>query len=304
MTQRAHRPIGGIGITSPCGLERLRLFRKGSYQEDDGSVIRKWTSGRELWARVSAAVSGFFWLFLFMGLIDLVVPVDETPGFYDSYLLETGWGVLYTFLVGAAFVSLALRPGMVMPPAQVVLVAVCVAVTALAAGSWVQVVPAILLAMNGCAFLVLARRRGRLRKSWDRPALDPVVGSAAVVLVPPAVLFAIDMIIGYREGRPPLDDDTLGIDHWPMQAAWALALAAVALAVAAGVRARWSGTGLSGGCVAAAAAWFGYWSVVYPNHAGSAGATWGLALIGWALVFTVAVGWRLGAQREPATAAR
>ena len=147
--------------------------------------------------------------------------------------------------------------------------------------------------MNGYAFLLLAQRQGSFLTGWVRPALDPVVGSAAVVLVPPAVLFAIDMINGYGEGRPPLDDDTWGIDHWPMQTAWALALAAVALAVAAGVRARWSGTGVSGGCVAAAASWFGYWSLVYPDHAGRAGRTWGLAPIGWALVFTAAVGWRL-----------
>ena len=66
-------------------------------------------------ARVGAAVSALFWAYFFFGLIDLAVPIDRTPGSYDSYLLETGWGVLYTFLVGAAFLSLAVRPEMVMP---------------------------------------------------------------------------------------------------------------------------------------------------------------------------------------------
>ena len=110
--------------------------------------MRKTSGGHVVATRAVAAASAFFWAFVFFGLIDLAVPVDETPGFYDSYLLETGWGVLYTFLVGAAFVSLAARPRMVMPLAQVALAAVCLAVTALAAGSWVQLVPAMLLASN------------------------------------------------------------------------------------------------------------------------------------------------------------
>jgi hypothetical protein len=110
--------------------------------------MRKTSGGHVVATRAVATASAFFWAFVFFGLIDLAVPVDETPGFYDSYLLETGWGVLYTFLVGAAFVSLAARPGMVMPLAQVALAAVCLAVTALAAGSWVQLVPAMLLASN------------------------------------------------------------------------------------------------------------------------------------------------------------
>jgi hypothetical protein len=247
-------------------------------------------------------VSAFFWAGFFFGLIDLAVPIDRTPGFYDSYLLETGWGVLYTFLVGAAFISLALRPEMAMPVVQVLLVAACLAVTALAAGAWGQLVPAMLLASNGYALSVLIRDEAALLPAgWYRPRLDPPVGVAAVILVPPAVWFAVDMVIGYWEGRPPLDDDTWGIDHWPTQAALALAIAAVALAVAAGVRARWSGTAVSAGCVAVAAGWFGSWSAIYPNHAGSAGEAPGLALIAWACAFAGLVSWRLASRRADTT---
>jgi len=39
--------------------------------------------------------------------------------------------------------------------------------------------------------------------------------------------------------------------------------------------------------------WFGYWSAIYPNHAGSAGEAWGIALIIWAFTFIGVVGWRL-----------
>jgi hypothetical protein len=139
----------------------------------------------------------------------------------------------------------------------------------------------------------LARDEVWLPADWYRTRLDPVVGVVAVVLVPPAVLFAVDMVAGYREGRPPLDDDTWWIDHWPTQAALALAVAGVAVAVAAGVRARWSGTAVSAGCVAVTAGWFGAWSAIYPKHAGGAGEAWGIALIGWACAFIGVVGWRL-----------
>lgn len=265
-----------------------------------GHVMRSSKGGQRLAARTLAIGSGLFWGVLFFGLIDLAVPVAKTYGFFDSYLLETGWGVLYTFFVAAAFVSLAVRPWMVMPLVQVALVAVSVAVTAVAAGSWVQLVPALLLALNGYAYV--AGRSVTSFAGGPRATLDPVVGALAILAVPPSLWFAVDMVIGFREGRPPLDDDTWGIDHWPMQAALALALAAVAVAIAAGVRARWSGTGVSAACVAVAAAWFGYWSVIYPSHAGSAGQMWGMGLIGWAFAFIVGVVWRLATPPARANA--
>ena len=124
-----------------------------------------------------------------------------------------------------------------------------------------------------------------------------MVAVVALAIVAPAAMFGVDMVKGYREGRPPRDDDTWGVDHWPTQAALGLAVAAVAVAVALGVRGRWTGTAVSAGCIAVAAGWFGYWSTVYPNHAGSAGEAWGMALIAWAFVFAGVVGWRLATRR-------
>lgn len=255
------------------------------------TVRQKAAGTNEVAARAVAAGSALWWAFFFFGLIDLAVPIDQTPGFYESYLLETGWGVLYTFLVGAAFISLAARPELAMPVAQVVLVAACLTVTALAAGSWLQLVPAMLLASNGYAVWVLTRGQVTWPVGWHRLRMDPPVGVAAATLVLPAVVFAVDMVRAYQQGLPPLDD-TSGIDHWPTQGALALAIAAVALAVAVGVRSRWSGTAVSAGCVAMAAGWFGYWSAVYPHHAGSAGEAQGIALIAWACAFVGLVWWR------------
>ncbi|QIK76645.1 hypothetical protein [Nocardioides piscis] len=255
----------------------------------------RWTTrdGRQPAVRGVAAASALFWGLLFFGVIDLLVPVQETFGFHEAYLLETGWGVLYTFLVSAAFVVLVVRPTLVMPVVQLAIVAASLAGTAVAAGSWIQLAPAVLLALSCWAVVALAHGRPRhlvVRRS-RRP--DPWVGVLAVGSVPPAVLFAVDMVAGFRQRRPPLDDDTWGIDHWPTQAAMALAVAAAAVAVAVGIRARWSGAAASAGCVAVAAGWFGYWSGAYPGHAGSAGEAGGLALIGWAVAFVVVVSWRL-----------
>jgi hypothetical protein len=61
-------------------------------------------------ARAFAAVSALWWSVLFFGIIDLTVPFDQDPRFLDNFLLETGWGLLYTFLVAAPLLALALRP--------------------------------------------------------------------------------------------------------------------------------------------------------------------------------------------------
>jgi len=163
-------------------------------------------------------------------------------------------------------------------------------------------VPATLLAANGYALPVLIRNEAALWPAGRyRLRVDPPVGVAAAVLVPPALWFSGDMMIGFWRSRPPLDDDTWEIDYWPTQAALALAIAAVALAVAAGVRARWSGTTVSAGCVAVAAGWFGSWWAIYPNHAGSAGEAPGMALIVWACAFAGLVLWRLATRRTDST---
>ena len=93
-------------------------------------------------ARLIAAVSAVAWGLLFFGVIDLLVAVEHTPGFYESYLLETGWGLLYTFLVALPLISLTLSPRLSLPVTQVALVGSAVAVTAVASGSWGQLVPA------------------------------------------------------------------------------------------------------------------------------------------------------------------
>lgn len=267
-----------------------------------GASVRR-SATRSRVARCVAAVSALFWAVFFFGVIDLLVPVLQTPGFYAAYLLETGWGVLYTFFVAVPLLALSIvprSPGLVF---QLAAVAACLAVTAVAAGSWAQLAPAAALAATcwGLAALTFgSREHVRPRRTGIPSRLDAPVAAAATLLVGPALVFAGRMIVAFREGHPPTDDDTWGIDHWPTQAALALAAAALAFGVAAGVRARRPGTVISAGTLTVGSIWFGSWSVVYPDHAGSAGGPWGVALIVWAPAFAVLTAWRLRVARRPA----
>ncbi len=68
--------------------------------------------------RVCAAGLAGFWGYFFFGLMDLAVPLDQTPGFDDSYLLETGWGLMSTAMVVVPLVALAVKPGLFTPLIQ------------------------------------------------------------------------------------------------------------------------------------------------------------------------------------------
>ena len=81
----------------------------------------------------------------------------QDPRFFDSYLLETGWGLLYTFLVAAPLLAMAIRPGLTMPIVQVAAVGVAVGVTAVVSGSFGQLIPAGLLLLNAAFAADLGR---------------------------------------------------------------------------------------------------------------------------------------------------
>ncbi len=249
-------------------------------------------------ARVVAGLSFAFWAVAFYGVVDLTTPFDDNPYFTEEdYLLETGWGVLFTFLVAAAFLALAVRPGLLLPVVQVVAVAACLAVAALAAGAWLLLAPALVLGLNGVAIRRLAHGTGP-PIGWGRVGIDAPVAALAVVAAPPAFAFAVGMAVAHWEGRPPRSSVTWGIHHWSTQAALPLAVVLVTLALAIGVRERWSGAVVTTVCLVVAAGWFGALSTVHPDVPGSVGRVWGQVLLGWAALLGTAVAWRLRASRE------
>ena len=241
-----------------------------------------------IWVRVAAVAAAVVWGVFYFGVIDLlVVPIQDTQ--FDSfYLVETGWGLLYTVLVALPLVLFALRPRVVFLQ-QVATVALAVLACAVITPAWGQVVTGVLLLLTA---LLLSWWAGQ--PSWpvgslrDR-RLDRWLGALVVVAAAGAVWYAAEMIQQARSGRP--DDDTWGLMHLPMQAAFGLALAgsaAVTWLAAGSGRTPAAGWRVSAVPAALSACWLGVVSLMYPDHLGSLGDAGGVAAIAWGLLFGVA----------------
>ena len=179
-----------------------------------------------------AALGALVWGFFFFGLIDLLVRFVPGEEFYDTYLLETGWGVLYFILVTVPLLSVTFVPAITSPVTQVALAGCAVAVAAVLTTTWSQLWPAGGLLMVAALLFVLGER------STDRPSVaEPHPTSLAtrvdiptllltVAAAVPLIWFAAEMVASARAGRYPNDDITVGLNHWPMQAALPLAMLA------------------------------------------------------------------------------
>ena len=77
-----------------------------------------------------AGLGALLWGFFFYGLIDLLVRFVPFDDFYETYLLETGWGVLYFILVTVPLLSVMFVPALTSPVTQVALAGCAVAVAA------------------------------------------------------------------------------------------------------------------------------------------------------------------------------
>jgi hypothetical protein len=239
---------------------------------------------RGVGARLGAVLVALFWATLFFGIIDLSVVPDHDLEFYEHYLLETGWGLLFTVLVPLPLLSWAVRPqGWNGPQLAAIALAVLLAgFVGLAPG---QVFVAVLVA--GCGAFP---RMWRPRPQWSvrrlaRPAYWPLNALVAVGMGA-ALVYAWDMLDAARGGAN--DDNTNGLMHLPMQAAFGLAVAASAVvavvSLANGVRGSWFGFVPA----ALSAVWFGVVARAYPDHLGSIGEVGGILAIGWGAGLLVA----------------
>lgn len=238
--------------------------------------------------------AGLFVLVLFFGLFDLSVPLffQSRPDFYESYLVETGWGVLFTFFVGIPLCVLGWRPGNTSAALLPVASAAALLIASIAAvqprqlliAAALLVVSAGIFALYGSAEPEAVRMAGKFH--WPTLALS-------VVALPVAGAFASDMAVAAREGREPVDL-TWDFDHWPVQAAAALVIPLAGALLSF----RLPGWRLMVFIVAAGAAWFGTVSVIYPDHAGSLGTTIGWSSILWAALLAVSTSHK-GGRRGP-----
>jgi hypothetical protein len=209
------------------------------------------------------------------GLIDLSVTWNaEWP-----QVLEAGWGLFATVIVGASFAWLAVRPGVSVPVVgQLVIATGCLAVSAVVAREAELFVLVVLLGLQ------TAMVGGLLGSTLGRETASRVPGISRSLLllagvgVIPWLAYGLRMWSLNRDGRSD-SDVTLGIDHYSVQGALALVLALLPL---------WAGlrTNLQPFvpvCAGIAASYLGLVSVAWPDAEGALGQAWSIAAIVWGL---------------------
>jgi len=228
---------------------------------------------------VLAGLLAVFWGLLFYGLIHLLA-FAQGPDFHASLILSTGWGLLFLVLVAGPLGAVVARPGArATALGQVAVVGVAVAVAAALSGS------ARHLLVAG-ALLTTAAVLAALRPTTLDPgrATRPTSSAAALLVVlaaGPACVYA--WTAARTTGTGTLTDDTWSLDHWPVQAAFPLAV----LGVAAFAAARPAGWRLPTWTVAVSAAWFGTACWLEPDLVGSPGRGWSTAVLVWSIAFVV-----------------
>jgi hypothetical protein len=223
-------------------------------------------------ARVLALLFAASWIaFPGFGAIDLSVTWDpDWP-----QVLEAGWGLFFTVLVGVPFVVVAARPRSHGPAvAQLAVATIALAVSVVVgregALTWVSVLLAIETFL--VAWLCAPARRSRTASR----RLDAAMLALAALGVVPWLVYAVDMWAANREGRSD-SDITNGIDHYAVQGALGLALAV--LPAVASVRPVL--TPLAPVCAGIAAAYLGLVSFAWEDAAGGFGPGWSAAAMAW-----------------------
>ena len=230
---------------------------------------------RLLVVRVLAVLFALTWLVLpGFGLTDLSVTWDpDWP-----VVLEASWGVFMTVLVGGAFLALAIRPLRSAPAEAVLLVTLLTWLVAVVAGlEWPLLSFVGLLVAEGAVLAALLPARERMRPlavSVSRP----LAGVAALGVVP-WLVHAERMFAGNRRGAGVIIGDvTMGVDHYAVQGALALALPGLALLAAIWPRGRrylGIGVGLCAGYV-------GVVSYAFPTTWAGFDPVWSVLCVAWA----------------------
>ena len=236
---------------------------------------------RWLWLRGTAGLLALFWGLLFFGIVDLLA-FAQGEEFHATILLSTGWGLLFLFLVAGPLlvVSVGRRAASAAATLEMAAVAIALATTAV-----LSTAPRFLLAALGVGVTVIvvtvlgATSARTALRSWRWAPLPVAILAIAVV---PAATYS--WISARNTGTSVTTDDTLGLDHWPAQAALPIAALLIAL-VAAGHPRGWR---LPAWSVVVCGFWFGLVALAEPDLVGSVNRWWSAALIGWSAVFIAA----------------
>jgi hypothetical protein len=224
--------------------------------------------------RVLAGLFAFGWIVLpGFGAIDLTVTwSSEWP-----QVLEAGWGLFFTVLVGVPFVVAAVRPrasraGIVQLAVATVALTVSVLVGEESPLVWVVVALVLQTAVVG-ALAAPTWRAAAPRAGVSVPLLVLALAGAGSWLA-----YATDMWDLNRQDLPDADI-TNGIDHYAVQGALGLALVLLPLLAAA----RASLRPLVSGCVGVVASYLGLVSLAWQDAAGGLSTEWSAAAIAWGL---------------------
>jgi hypothetical protein len=215
-----------------------------------------------VWALAALTFPGF-------GLIDLSVSWDASW----PVMLEAGWGLFFTVFVGWPFIMISVAPRARTAPFVQLLLSVA---SLLIAGIMSAEPPALTTAVV-VTLTVLSVRSAAPRMRWRRPPVRPSAAFLALSAagVVPAALYSWDMAA--RNRRVGGLDVTMGVDHYAVQAALAVAIVA-ATSVAAG----WpSGRRLLGFSAGISAGYLGLVSYNWPATAGAVGSAWSIATVIW-----------------------
>ncbi len=220
-------------------------------------------------ARVLSGVFAFGWIvFPGFGAIDLSVTWDpDWP-----QVLEAGWGLYFTIIVGMPFVVAAVRPrASAAGVGQLVVAATALAVSALVAREPGVLVLAAAVVLGAAVVRDLTREVPRPRR---RGLSMPLLALAAIGAVP-WLAYAFDMWALNRQELVETDI-TNSIDHYSVQGALGLALAVLPV-----IGARADLRPFVPVCAGVAAGYLGLVSFAWEDAAGGFGPAWSAAAMAW-----------------------
>jgi hypothetical protein len=245
---------------------------------------------RSIVARLLAVLFALTWLvFPGFGLIDLSVSWDpDWP-----VVLEASWGVFMTVLVGASFLAVAVRPTRTAPAQVTLLVALATwLVAAAAALEWQLLGYATVLAVEAGVLVAVLPRCEPARPQLRSPSV-PLLVLAALGVVPWLVHAERMFRANRRNAGVIIGDVTMGVDHYAVQGALALALVALPLLAAWWPRGR-RFLGVAAGLCAG---YLGLVSYAFPVTWAGFGATWSLLCLAWGVA--VALAGLVASRSEP-----
>lgn len=220
-------------------------------------VARNSATSRSLWAGFAA----LFWAVGFYGIADLLALVGAGNGVDAVAGLQVSWGVLFTLIIGGAFVCLAARPTEPWPAVmQLWTAAAALLLAAAVAASMDPLLVAVLLVPMTVATFARARvRPARRRLQTDGPLFLLALAGA------PAWWAYASAAVDRSLSAGAADQFSWGLAHWPLQAALGIFMALIVLVMAFWPPGRaLHGTICCASTVVLAASW-----LLYPDSLGA-----------------------------------